>query len=151
MAKEKKVKKTKEEPKVTKKETAKKVAPKKEAPKKEVAPRQSAHAITTIELADKLGTTPKALRNFLRTNFEHLRGEGYTAWGWDKWNDPQLKEIMSSFASREKKESAPKKEAHAKAKTTKKVEKTVEKKAKTSKKEKEEVAEKPKKKKKKSA
>jgi hypothetical protein len=116
MAGDKKKKVNKEKEKV--KETKKKVTNKK-SEKKQEAPKRERPAIGTIELAEKLGTTPKNLRNFLRTNFEHLRSGEYTIWGWDKWTDPQLKEIIKAWNSREVGSKAKKETEVKKVKDTK--------------------------------
>lgn len=58
--------------------------------------------ITCTMVAKKLGVTPKSLRVFLRDKFSHLRSGDYTIWSWDKWTDPELKEIMKAFKEREK-------------------------------------------------
>ena len=129
----------KKKKKVKEKETKK--SPKKET--KKAPPKRETSPIGTKELAEKLGTTPKNLRNFLRTNFEHLRQGEYTVWGWSKWTDPQLKEIMSAWKNRDsasvkkekpvkkdKTESKPKKEK-VKEKPEKKVKKKKKKKKKS--------------------
>jgi hypothetical protein len=57
--------------------------------------------IGTADVAEKLGTTPKNLRNFLRTHFAELRDGEYTTWGWAKWTDPNLVKIMKAYNNRE--------------------------------------------------
>jgi len=126
------------EPKKVKKSSTKEVAKKKApAPSRETAP------ITTADVAEKLGTTPKNLRNFLRINFAELRDGDYTNWGWAKWTDQNLVRIMKAYNNRETASSETSKKA---SKTSEKSGKVQSSKAKKSKAVEEEV---PKKKKKK--
>lgn len=101
------------EPKKVKKGSTKIVVKAKATPSRETAP------ITTADVAEKLGTTPKNLRNFLRIHFAELRDGEYTNWGWGKWTDVNLVKIMKAYNNRE---TAP---SVGSQKTVKKTNKTV--------------------------
>lgn len=96
-----------------KKPSGKKVEPEKN---KKVPPKNDVPEgyITTQDVADELGITPKSLRVVLREHFAGDEKEGYTRYSWKNWNDQELKRVMKYFANRgsgkvEKVEPEPKK------------------------------------------